>query len=145
MKQVTLYTDGACSGNPGPGGWGAILECEGHRKELSCGEASTTNNRMELTAVIEGLSALKFSCAVTLVSDSKYVIDAITKGWVYSWKAKGWRKADKSPALNVDLWEKLLPQLDRHQMTYQWVKGHAGHPENERCDQMAVAQCQRFR
>ena len=145
MKQVTLYTDGACSGNPGPGGWGAILECEGHRKELSGGEASTTNNRMELTAVIEGLSALKFSCAVTLVSDSKYVIYAITKGWVYSWKAKGWRKADKSPALNVDLWEKLLPQLDRHQMTYQWVKGHAGHPENERCDQMAVAQCQRFR
>lgn len=145
MKQVTLYTDGACSGNPGPGGWGAILECEGHRKELSGGEASTTNNRMELTAVIEGLSALKFSCAVTLVSDSKYVIDAITKGWVYSWKAKGWRKADKSPALNVDLWEKLLVQLDRHQMTYQWVKGHAGHPENERCDQMAVAQCQRFR
>ena len=145
MKQVTLYTDGACSGNPGPGGWGAILECEGHRKELSGGEASTTNNRMELTAVIEGLSALKFSCAVTLDSDSKYVIDAITKGWVYSWKAKGWRKADKSPALNVDLWEKLLPQLDRHQMTYQWVKGHAGHPENERCDQMAVAQCQRFR
>lgn len=145
MKQVTLYTDGACSGNPGPGGWGAILECEGHRKELSGGEASTTNNRMELTAVIEGLSALKFSCAVTLVSDSKYVIDAITKGWVYSWKAKGWRKADKSPALNVDLWEKLLPQLDRHQMTYRWVKGHAGHPENERCDQMAVAQSQRFR
>ena len=145
MKQVTLYTDGACSGNPGPGGWGAILECEGHRKELSGGEASTTNNRMELTAVIEGLSALKFGCAVTLVSDSKYVIDAITKGWVYSWKAKGWRKADKSPALNVDLWEKLLPQLERHQMTYQWVKGHAGHPENERCDHMAVAQCQRFR
>ncbi|HIQ58108.1 MAG TPA: ribonuclease HI [Candidatus Merdivicinus intestinavium] len=145
MKQVTLYTDGACSGNPGPGGWGAILECEGHRKELSGGEASTTNNRMELTAVIEGLSALKFGCAVTLVSDSKYVIDAITKGWVYSWKAKGWRKADKSPALNVDLWEKLLPQLERHQMTYRWVKGHAGHPENERCDQMAVAQCQRFR
>ena len=145
MKQVTLYTDGACSGNPGPGGWGAILECEGHRKELSGGEASTTNNRMELTAVIEGLSALKFGCAVTLVSDSKYVIDAITKGWVYSWKAKGWRKADKSPALNVDLWEKLLVQLDRHQMTYQWVKGHAGHPENERCDKMAVAQCQRFR
>ena len=145
MKQVTLYTDGACSGNPGPGGWGAILECESHRKELSGGEASTTNNRMELTAVIEGLSALKFGCAVTLVSDSKYVIDAITKGWVYSWKAKGWRKADKSPALNVDLWEKLLPQLERHQMTYQWVKGHAGHPENERCDQMAVAQCQRFR
>lgn len=145
MKQVTLYTDGACSGNPGPGGWGAILECEGHRKELSGGEANTTNNRMELTAVIEGLSALKFGCEVTLVSDSKYVIDAITKGWVYSWKAKGWRKADKSPALNVDLWEKLLPQLERHKMTYCWVKGHAGHPENERCDQMAVEQSQLFR
>lgn len=145
MKQVTLYTDGACSGNPGPGGWGAILECEGHRKELSGGEANTTNNRMELTAVIEGLSALKFGCDVTLVSDSKYVIDAITKGWVYSWKAKGWRKADKSPALNVDLWEKLLLQLERHNMTYHWVKGHAGHPENERCDQMAVAQSLRFR
>lgn len=145
MKQVTLYTDGACSGNPGPGGWGAILECNGRRKELSGGEASTTNNRMELTAVIEGLSALKYGCAVTLVSDSKYVIDAITKGWVYSWKAKGWRKADKSPALNVDLWEKLLPQLARHEMTYNWVKGHAGHPQNERCDEMAVEQSRRFR
>ena len=145
MKQVTLYTDGACSGNPGPGGWGAILECDGRRKELSGGEASTTNNRMELTAVIEGLSALKYGCAVTLVSDSKYVIDAITKGWVYSWKAKGWRKADKSPALNVDLWEKLLPQLARHEMTYNWVKGHAGHPQNERCDEMAVEESRRFR
>ncbi len=145
MKQVTLYTDGACSGNPGPGGWGAILECDGRRKELSGGEASTTNNRMELTAVIEGLSALKYGCAVTLVSDSKYVIDAITKGWVYSWKAKGWRKADKSPALNVDLWEKLLAQLARHEMTYNWVKGHAGHPQNERCDEMAVEQSRRFR
>ena len=145
MKQVTLYTDGACSGNPGPGGWGAILECDGRRKELSGGEASTTNNRMELTAVIEGLSALKYGCAVTLVSDSKYVIDAITKGWVYSWKARGWRKADKSPALNVDLWEKLLAQLARHEMTYNWVKGHAGHPQNERCDEMAVEQSRRFR
>ena len=145
MKQVTLYTDGACSGNPGPGGWGAILECDGRREELSGGEASTTNNRMELTAVIEGLSALKYGCAVTLVSDSKYVIDAITKGWVYSWKAKGWRKADKSPALNVDLWERLLPQLARHEMTYNWVKGHAGHPQNERCDEMAVEQSRRFR
>ena len=145
MKQVTLYTDGACSGNPGPGGWGAILECDGRRKELSGGEASTTNNRMELTAVIEGLSALKYGCAVTLVSDSKYVIDAITKGWVYSWKARGWRKADKSPALNVDLWERLLPQLARHEMTYNWVKGHAGHPQNERCDEMAVEQSRRFR
>lgn len=145
MKHIEIYTDGACSGNPGPGGWGAILECDGRRKELSGGEASTTNNRMELTAVIEGLSALKYGCAVTLVSDSKYVIDAITKGWVYSWKAKGWRKADKSPALNVDLWEKLLPQLARHEMTYNWVKGHAGHPQNERCDEMAVEQSRRFR
>ena len=144
MKQVTLYTDGACSGNPGPGGWGAILECEGRRKELSGGEANTTNNRMELTAVIEGLSALKYSCAVTLVSDSKYVIDAITKRWVYSWKAKGWKKADKSPALNVDLWEKLLIQLERHQMSYTWVRGHAGHPENERCDALAVAESRKF-
>ncbi|MGI5893987.1 MAG: ribonuclease HI [Candidatus Merdivicinus sp.] len=144
MKQVTLYTDGACSGNPGPGGWGAILECEGHRRELCGGEANTTNNRMELTAVIEGLSALKFPCSVTLVSDSKYVIDAITKRWVYAWKAKGWRKADKSPALNVDLWEKLLVQLERHEMHYQWVRGHTGHPENERCDQMAVEQSRKF-
>ena len=144
MKEVTLYTDGACSGNPGPGGWGAILECEGRRKELSGGEANTTNNRMELTAVIEGLSALKYSCAVTLVSDSKYVIDAITKRWVYSWKAKGWKKADKSPALNVDLWEKLLIQLERHQMSYTWVRGHAGHPENERCDALAVAESRKF-
>ena len=145
MKTVTLYTDGACSGNPGPGGWGAILSYNGHELELSGGEAQTTNNRMELTAVIEGLSALKYGCAVTLVSDSKYVIDAITKGWVYSWKARGWRKADKSPALNVDLWEKLLPQLARHEMTYNWVKGHAGHPQNERCDEMAVEQSRRFR
>lgn len=121
-----------------------MLECEGRRKELSGGEAATTNNRMELTAVIEGLSALKFGCEVTLTSDSKYVLDAITKGWVYSWKRNGWRKADKSPALNVDLWEKLLEQLARHQMSYRWVKGHAGHPENERCDQLAVAESQKF-
>ena len=145
IRQVNLYTDGACSGNPGPGGWGAVLECDGHRKELSGGEPATTNTRMELTAVIEGLSALKFPCKVTLTSDSKYVLDAITKGWVYNWKRNGWKKADKSPALNVDLWEKLLEQLARHEMTYCWVKGHAGHPENERCDQMAVAQSQKFR
>ncbi len=145
MRQVTLYTDGACSGNPGPGGWGAILSCDGHRKELSGGEPSTTNNRMELTAVIEGLSALKFPCQVLLVSDSKYVIDAITQGWVYKWKANGWMRNKKDKALNPDLWEKLLQQLERHQVTYQWVKGHAGHPENERCDQMAVAQSMKYR
>ena len=145
MRQVTLYTDGACSGNPGPGGWGAILSCDGHQKELSGGEPSTTNNRMELTAVIEGLSALKFPCQVLLVSDSKYVIDAITQGWVYKWKANGWMRNKKDKALNPDLWEKLLQQLERHQVTYQWVKGHAGHPENERCDQMAVAQSMKYR
>lgn len=145
MRQVTLYTDGACSGNPGPGGWGAILSCDGHTKELSGGEPSTTNNRMELTAVIEGLSALKVPCQVLLVSDSKYVIDAITKGWVYKWKANGWMRNKKDKALNPDLWEKLLQQLKRHQVTYQWVKGHAGHPENERCDQMAVAQSMKYR
>ena len=142
---MNLYTDGACSGNPGPGGWGAVLECDGHRKELSGGEDSTTNNRMELTAVIEGLAALKIPCKVTLTSESKYVIDAITKGWVYSWYRNGWKKADKSPALIVDLWERLLSELSRHEMTFCWVKGHAGHPENERCDQMAVAESHKFR
>lgn len=145
MKTITIYTDGACSGNPGPGGWGAILRYRDTEKELSGGAAETTNNRMELTAVIEGLAALKFPCKVTLTSDSKYVIDAITKGWVYSWKRNGWKKADKSPALNVDLWERLLSELSRHEMTFCWVKGHAGHPENERCDQMAVAESHKFR
>ena len=139
MKTVTLYTDGACSGNPGKGGWGAILRYEGHEKELSGGETETTNNRMELTAVIRGLEALKEPCHVRLTSDSKYVIDAIDKGWVYSWKRNNWRKADKKPALNVDLWERLLPLLERHQVELVWVKGHQGHPENERCDKMAVA------
>ena len=144
-KQVEIFTDGACSGNPGPGGYGVILRYKGVSKELSGGEERTTNNRMELTAVITGLSALKEPCAVTLYSDSKYIIDAIQKGWAKKWRANGWMRNAKDPALNPDLWEKLLPQLERHQMTYRWVKGHAGHPENERCDQMAVAQCQRFR
>ena len=138
MKFVELFTDGACSGNPGKGGWGAILRYEGHEKELCGGEMETTNNRMELTAVIKGLEALKEPCQVRLTSDSKYVIDAITKGWVYSWQRNGWRKADKKPALNVDLWEQLLTQLERHQVEYVWVKGHQGHPENERCDRLAV-------
>ena len=145
MKQVELFTDGACSGNPGPGGWGAILRYQGIEKELSGGEANTTNNRMELTAAIEGLVALKESCQVTLYSDSKYLTDGITKGWARSWKRNGWRKADKKPALNADLWERLLVQMDRHNVTIIWVKGHAGHPENERCDALAVAQCVRFR
>lgn len=139
MKFVELYTDGACSGNPGKGGWGAILRYNGREKELCGGEMETTNNRMELTAVIRGLEALKEPCHVRLTSDSKYVIDAIGKGWVYSWQRNGWRKADKKPALNVDLWEQLLPLLEKHQVEYVWVKGHQGHPENERCDKMAVA------
>lgn len=142
MKHVEIYTDGACSGNPGKGGWGAVLRYAGKEKELCGGEVETTNNRMELTAVIEALSALREPCAVTLTSDSKYVIDAITNGWVYSWKRNGWRRKDKKPALNVDLWEKLLPLLETHQVTFVWVKGHAGHPENERCDQLAVEQYQ---
>ena len=145
MKHVELFTDGACSGNPGPGGWGAMLRYHGVEKELSGGEANTTNNRMELSAAIEGLAALKESCQVTLTSDSKYLTDGVTKGWARSWKRNGWRKADKKPALNADLWDRLLTQLDRHDVKIVWVKGHAGHPENERCDALAVAQCDRFR
>ena len=144
MKQVEIFTDGACSGNPGPGGWGTILRYNGHTRELSGGEASTTNNRMELTAVIEGLSALKEPCQVTLYSDSKYFIDAVEKGWVYSWKKNHWKRSNKEPALNVDLWEKILALLELHQVKLVWVKGHAGHPENERCDRLAVAQSEKF-
>lgn len=138
MKKVEIYTDGACSGNPGKGGWGAVLVYNGTEKELSGGCADTTNNRMELTAVIEALNALKQPCEVALTTDSKYVCDAINKGWVYSWKKNGWRKADKKPALNVDLWEKLLPLLEKHTVSFIWVKGHNGHPFNERCDTLAV-------
>ena len=144
MKQVFLYTDGACSGNPGPGGWGAVLEFEGHRKELSGGEASTTNNRMELTAVIRGLQALKYPCHVVLTSDSKYVLDAISLGWAEKWRKNGWMRNKKDKALNPDLWELLLNELSKHEMEYVWVKGHAGHPENERCDEMAVAESRKF-
>lgn len=139
MKTVEIFTDGACSGNPGPGGWGAVLRFAGKEKELSGGEKETTNNRMELTAVIRALSALKEPCKVRLTTDSKYVCDAVNQRWVYSWRANGWRKADKKPALNVDLWEELLPLLETHEVEFLWVKGHAGHPENERCDALAVA------
>ena len=139
MKHVDIYTDGACRGNPGRGGWGAILVYGGVEKELSGGERETTNNRMELTAVISALSALRERCEVTLTSDSKYVIDAITKGWAVSWRQKGWRKADKSPALNVDLWELLLALLEEHKVSFVWVRGHNGHPYNERCDELATA------
>ena len=145
MKTITIYTDGACSGNPGPGGWGAILEWQGHRKELSGGEAQTTNNRMELTAVLTALALLKEPCAVELYSDSKYVVDAIEKGWLYGWQKKGWVKSDKKPVLNVDLWQQLLPQLKRHDVRFHWVKGHAENENNNRCDQLAVAESKKFR
>ena len=145
MKTVTLYTDGACSGNPGPGGWGAILEYMGHEVELSGGEKSTTNNRMELTAVIRGLQRLKEPCIVELYSDSKYVIDGLQKGWAEGWKKWGWIKSDKKPALNPDLWEILLDLTHVHQMHYHWVKGHADNPKNNRCDQLAVAETQKFK
>ncbi len=143
-KTVELFTDGACSGNPGPGGWGAILRFKGTEKELCGGEEKTTNNRMELTAVIEGLAKLKEPCNVTLLTDSKYVADGISKGWAASWKKNGWRKADKKPALNADLWEKLLTLNDIHNLKINWIKGHAGHAENERCDKLAVAQYQKY-
>ena len=144
MKQVTVYTDGACSGNPGPGGWGAILLYGAHRRELSGGEASTTNNRMELTAVIRALSLLKEPCAVDLWSDSKYVIDGLSKGWARSWQARGWVKSDKKPALNPDLWEELLQLEGIHTLRCHWVKGHAENEFNNRCDEMAVAESRRF-
>ena len=139
MKQVEIFTDGACSGNPGPGGWGAVLRYNGREKELSGGDKDTTNNRMELTAVIKALEQLKEPCKVILTTDSKYVSDGIGKGWAVSWQKNGWRKADKKPALNPDLWGRLLELLKVHDVTINWVKGHAGHPENERCDELAVA------
>ena len=145
MKTVTIYTDGACSGNPGPGGWGAILMYGEHKKELSGGEKQTTNNRMELTGVIEALRALKEPCVVELYSDSKYVIDALEKGWARGWKAKGWIKSDKKPALNPDLWEILLGLCDYHKVNLHWVKGHASNPHNNRCDELAVAQSQQYK
>lgn len=145
MKKVTLYTDGACSGNPGAGGYAAILLYGGATKEISGGEANTTNNRMELCAMIAGLEALKEPCEVELYSDSKYVIDSITKGWVYSWKRNGWIKSDKKPALNRDLWEKLLGLIEIHKVSYVWVKGHAGNTYNERCDKLAVEQSMRYK
>lgn len=144
MQTVTIYTDGACSGNPGPGGWGAILQYKQTEKELSGGEAETTNNRMELTAVIEALRCLKKPCTVELYSDSKYVIDALSLGWAVSWRAKGWRKADKKPALNPDLWEQLLQLTEVHELHYHWVKGHAENEFNNRCDALAVAESRKF-
>ena len=138
-KTVEIYTDGACSGNPGPGGWGAILRYNGREKELSGGERQTTNNRMELTGVISALKALKEPCMVELYSDSKYVVDALEKGWAESWRKKGWIKADKKPALNPDLWETLLELTAVHTVRCHWVKGHAENQYNNRCDALAVA------
>ena len=143
MKKVEMFTDGACSGNPGPGGWGTILRYKGVEKELSGGERETTNNRMEMTAVISGLKALTEPCEVDIYTDSKYVCDSVIKGWVYSWQKNNWRKADKKPALNIDLWEELLVLLEKHNVTFHWLKGHSGHPENERCDALAVAETQK--
>lgn len=142
MKQVSIYTDGACSGNPGPGGWGAILLYGEHRLELSGGADSTTNNRMELTGVIRGLEALKQPCIVELYSDSKYVIDALEKGWAKGWQRRGWVKSDKKPALNPDLWERLLALCEVHSVRCHWVKGHADNEYNNRCDQLAVSEWQ---
>ncbi len=144
MKHVDLYTDGACRGNPGPGGWGAILVYEGHELPLSGGEPETTNNRMELTAAIEGLQRLKEPCSVTLYTDSKYLSDAITLGWAKAWRAKGWKRG-KEPAKNPDLWERLLLLLEKHEVTFVWVRGHAGHAYNERCDALATAAADGFR
>lgn len=145
MKTITIYTDGACSGNPGPGGWGAILQYGEHTKELSGGEKLTTNNRMELTGVIRALQALKEPCIVELYSDSKYIIDALEKGWARGWRARGWVKSDKKPALNPDLWETLLNLCEVHQVRTHWVKGHAENPYNNRCDQMAVREWQKLK
>lgn len=144
MKKVNIYTDGACKGNPGPGGYGAILVYGGAEKEFSGGEAQTTNNRMELLGAITALSALKEPCEVVLTSDSKYLVDAVNKKWAVGWRAKGWKKTDGKPALNIDLWERLLDLLDTHKVKFVWVKGHAGHPYNERCDRLAVTEAEKF-
>ena len=143
MKHVEIFTDGACKGNPGPGGWGALLRLGPHEKELSGGEAGTTNNRMEMTAAIRALEALKEPCEVSLHTDSKYLIDGITK-WIHGWKKKGWKNSAKKPVLNEDLWRELDMQRGRHKVEWHWVKGHSGHPENERVDQLASDAAERI-
>ena len=144
LKNVEIYTDGACSGNPGPGGYGAILVYHEFERELSEGFAETTNNRMELLGAIKALELLKEPCRVLLTSDSKYLVDGINLGWAKKWQAQGWMRNKKEKAQNPDLWERLLRQYDRHQVEINWVKGHAGHPENERCDRLAVAETKKF-
>ncbi|MCT8001753.1 ribonuclease HI [Sphingomonas sanguinis] len=144
MTPVEIATDGACKGNPGPGGWGALIRSGAHEKELSGGEALTTNNRMELMAAIEALNALKRPCAVTLSTDSRYVMDGLTK-WIHGWKRNGWRTADKKPVKNAELWQALVAAAERHQIEWKWVKGHAGHPDNERADKLASDAAETFR
>ncbi len=144
MRTVEIYTDGACKGNPGPGGWGAVLCCNGAEKEISGGEVDTTNNRMELTALIRALQCLKEPCHLIVTSDSKYVIDGLSKGWAEGWQKRGWIKSNKEPALNPDLWADLLSLTKQHHIEYRWIKGHAGHPMNERCDALAVEQAAKF-
>ncbi len=144
MKRVEIFTDGACKGNPGPGGWGAVLRYNEVEKELSGGEAQTTNNRMELSAMLRALQALKKPCHVVATCDSRYVLDGLQKGWAAGWQRRGWKKSDGKPALNADLWEALLAETARHQMEYKWIRGHTGHPENERADRLAVAQAQQY-
>jgi len=144
LTEVNIYTDGACKGNPGPGGWGAILQAGRYEKEFSGGEAMTTNNRMELLGAITAFEALRYPGNVVFTSDSRYVIDGVSKGWAENWQKRGWKKSDGSPALNPDLWERLLKAIAPHTVTYVWVKGHAGHPYNERCDALAVKEAQKF-
>lgn len=144
MDKLFLYTDGACSGNPGPGGYCAILKYGEHLRYISGSDKQTTNNRMELQAVIEGLKVLKRPCEVTVISDSKYVCDAINSKWLSSWIKKGWKKSDGKPVLNVELWQELNQLLQTHSVTFEWIKGHAGHPYNEECDSIAVREYQKY-
>jgi len=139
MKKVMIYTDGACSGNPGPGGYGVILEYGENASEISAGFLNTTNNRMEMMGVIAGLSSLKEPCEVTVVSDSRYVVDSVNKGWALRWRGNNWMRNKKEKAKNVDLWQQLLRLLEKHRVTFKWIRGHNDHPQNERCDQLAVA------
>ncbi len=145
MKKIKIYTDGACSGNPGPGGWGAVLIYKSHKKEISGSEINTTNNRMELTALIKALEALKEKCEIEIFTDSKYICDSIQKGWAKSWQKNGWKKSNKKPAINSDLWKKLLALLEKHVYTINWIKGHNGHPENELCDKLATDEIQKIK
>ena len=145
IKHIDIFTDGACSGNPGPGGWGVILRYLSTTKELSGGEPETTNNRMELTAVIEALSVQKEPCEVSLYTDSQYVANAVNKNWLWDWQKRSWKKSDGKPVKNIDLWESLIKLLDVHKVEFIWIKGHNGYPENERCDYLATSQRDHFR